>query len=233
MTQIYRHALFAYFCFFQFLSLYGQTTSRVIHIGSYERDEIVRAAESPNGNMILSGYFSDTLFFRPGSYYIAAKTTSEAYIAAIDKDGVPQWHQTISGAVPPFLSSVTTDHANNIYAGGYFSREATLPDETVLSSPQEFQPLLLKFSQDGSFLWYKTFPSNGFSTLAGLAADNEGNVYAAVQVNGDTVSVEGVKYPTLKKSAVVIKYDSDGNLKWARFLSSPSAAGLSAGAGDR
>ena len=85
--------------------------------------------------------------------------------------------------------------------------------------------------------WLESF--NNSSSINDLATDNQGFVYAVGTVNGDStrwayhdsISVKGTAYvaaniPKNYMTSYLVKIDSMGNVRWARFMGSPYGYGL-------
>lgn len=108
-----------------------------------------------------------------------------------------------------FFSDVCVDKSNKdyVYAVG----------STFNTFLGEFEPFIAKFDVSGatiSNLWYKVFTGTfGTGRFTSVASDSSGNVYAFGSIN-------------FSNNPGVVKFDSSGNILWARsFSSSASISG--------
>jgi len=176
------------------------------------------------GNVYLKGYFdTDSISFgnitlyNSGSNYII-------FIAKYDSSGNVIWAKSGTG-FGTFLGTcsnlITTDTTGNIYMTGYtVSSSITFGNQTLNYTAYGGADILIaKFDTSGSIIWAKTvgglYNDEGF----GVCADITGNVYItgffispAINFGNTTLNNSSSQYADI----FVTKYDSSGNVLWAK-----------------
>jgi len=126
----------------------------------------------------------------------------DVFLLKYDGTGTFQWAKTWSsedGTAVDDADAVAIDASGNIYVTG----------GTTVSGVTE--TLLLKWSPSGDLIWDRKWKrSEGFADSANaIGLDALGNVY----LGGNTQNLSG------RVEALVMKYDPDGNLLWAKSWS--------------
>jgi hypothetical protein len=133
-----------------------------------------------------------------------------------NSSGVLQWQRqfadTQAGASQDdFGSACVVDASDNVYTAGYYKTSANAGSKGAL---------LLKYNSSGTLQWNKVLIDvNGVNTsyahFLSVVVDTSGNVYAA----GYTREVGLSSY-----YALVVKFDSSGNLIWAKTYPTAGSA---------
>ncbi|MBZ5536630.1 MAG: DUF6531 domain-containing protein [Acidobacteriia bacterium] len=109
----------------------------------------------------------------------------------------PSWAHTWGGSASDSASSMAIDAGGSIYLAGSTSSFGAGGSDV----------LLLKYGSSGILLWSRTWGGPGEDYGYAVAVDNAGNVYVA----GGTASFGAGWY-----DALLLKFDSSGNLLWSR-----------------
>ena len=168
-----------------------------------------------NGNVYVTGFFSDptvtfdniTLMNTNGT---AGKT--DLFIVKYDGSGIVQWAKNFGGNVNSFGMGITSDANGNTYVTGIFNGSTLIFDTIVLTSEftAEFSLFIAKFDTYGNVEWAKNPKGDGRGV--GICATALGNVYltgVADYIIFDSDTLSGGK-------VFIVKYDSTGNVLWAR-----------------
>jgi hypothetical protein len=107
------------------------------------------------------------------------------------------WTRSWGGSGDDIGNGVATDSAGNVYVAG----------STTSFGAGGQDVLLVKYGSAGNVLWAKTWGGPGDDFANAVLADQSGNVY----VVGATDSFGAGWY-----DALILKFDSSGNLVWAR-----------------
>jgi uncharacterized protein (AIM24 family) len=152
-----------------------------------------------SGNIYLSGWFSDTVDFDPGSSLDEhhAVGQADAFVVSYRDAGVYQWARTFGGAGSDQASSVLMDSDGNAYVAGSFSQQMDLGGE-VRTSNGGTDIFFAKYAQDGSVVWADTFGGTGNDrawAAGGIRLKNKevyggGCFQADVDLNPDPTSVQ-------------------------------------------
>ena len=114
-------------------------------------------------------------------------------------------------------NAVATDLWNDIYVAGGFVDSIIIGGDTLFS-PSSSVPCLLKYNTLGDLVWsrYATYGNNASAQT--VTTDSWGNIFiaGAFRNNLMVIGSDSLVNDSFGYSAFLIKYDSSGNLLWAR-----------------
>lgn len=118
-------------------------------------EKITGIATDPYGNVMVSGFFTDTLNI--DGQEIVSGTRGSIFVAKHSASGKLSWLRTYAVDKPKsdFGNALNTDCSGNIYLGGRFERVANFINPVLRALTNEDQFFLAKFSPDGSLEWAK------------------------------------------------------------------------------
>ncbi len=172
----------------------------------------------PEGNVLVTGDFSGTVDFDPGSgvHTITAVTLGSQFFLKLDNDGNFLWVKQI-GQVN-FISAIHSDRESNwIMAGSVVNTQADMdpgPD-TFYQDPGRF---ILKLNAQGGFEWVQSFAPDSHPKIA---IDADGNIFMVGPFK-DTVDFdpgpgEAVYTAFDDEQAFIMKWNSAGKFLWVRI----------------
>jgi len=128
----------------------------------------------------------------------------DAFLIKYDASGNLLWTRQTGTPSDDFVRTVAVDRVGNAYISGWKGSNGS-------------DPYLSKYDTNGNEVWTRQLGSAGDQIAASyVAVDGDGNPY----VTGTTKdSVAGLNAGG--NDALVMKYDSSGNLAWSRQLGSP------------
>jgi hypothetical protein len=142
-----------------------------------------------NGNIYLTGVFSDTWDFGGGPVTSKApEGDGDAFLVKLDPDGNYLWGKYFGSGSAHHAYSIATDASGNVAIGVSFAGSIDFGAGALhASSPLTMDIAVAKFSPDGEALWSKRFGegSNLSISLDGLGMSPDGHVFVAGQVAGD------------------------------------------------
>ena len=182
-------------------------------------------------------------FSLPVEYTVIAWSGEETvYTVTVTADGpdIPSdpWARTLAGMPGTDYSGfygTAVDADGNVFAVGAQSEGAGIPgaydygDGVTLDGPDYFtNAVIVAYSADGNALWGRTIHSaSDNSVFTAAAVDADGNVYAAGYQTGTGAFDYGDSVIATSDigavNAVCVKYDTDGNVLWARTVNGGSA----------
>ena len=111
---------------------------------------------------------------------------------------------------------IGTDAAGNVYVAGKFEMNAEF-DSITVGCYGNHDMFLAKYSPSGQLLWVKTGGGYSGDYAHDMCVDAQGNIYIAGEIDGTAtfgnVTVSGNQG---SDDALVVKYDSNGNVLWGR-----------------
>jgi hypothetical protein len=182
-----------------------------------------------SGNSYISGYFSDTIDFDPGTGVHKLSSAyfgnSDIFILKLNATGNFVWAESIAlnGSE---LSCLAADSVGNIYLTGSFTGTKDFdpgPGIHNLTAAAE-SAYILKLDAAGNFVWVKKPDAKtaAYGTSKGLAitVDAAGNIYTTGAFF-DTVDFDpgaGTSYLYGNDNVFVLKLDASGNFAWAKQM---------------
>lgn len=202
-------------------------------IGSNSDDEARSMSIDNNGNLYLTGSFSGTVDFDPGSaVYNLTNTTVDynAYVLKLNASGNFVWAKKIVVADASIGFKVIVSVTGNVYVGGTFTGTGDFdPGISVftMSPPSTNQDVFItKLDNLGNFIWAKQFTGNSGKGCYSLGLDQFENIYVAGYFSatvdfdpGPGVYNLNTINPNFNSDAYVCKLDLNGNFIYAKQFS--------------
>lgn len=185
--------------------------------GSTESDKGYSLITNSNGDIFLTGFYSAHIYFdnihlSPGGY-------ADIYTMKLNTDGDVQWVKRAIGAGHEKGKGITYDQSGNLYVAGYFSGQTTFSGTTI-NNNSVTGGYLVKYDPNGQLIWVKG-NCCGESYYESIGIDSDGFLYAAGNFKG-TVNIAGTTLTASGSTDIlVVKYDSLGNIVWAKKAGGP------------
>jgi hypothetical protein len=147
-----------------------------------------------------------------GNTIITATSTSDPTksdsisLTVVDSGSGHGWTRQFGTSTDDEVNGVATDANGNVYVAG--STSGALEEGSDSGSTNAF---IRSYDGDGNHRWTRQFGTSGFDLALGIAADANGNVYAAGFTTG---ALEGSNLGD--NDAFIRSYDSNGNHRWTR-----------------
>lgn len=179
------------------------------------------------GNIIVTGYFSSTVDFDPGTTTnsITAVSGTDFFISKFDANGNYLWTKTFGDLNTDYAYGVATDASNNIYVSGEFSSDSLDMDpgagtfmvyNSVFASYQ-FEGYLLKLDSSGAFQWCNTMKGAASDYARSIVITPSQDViiggYYNTAINLDPA---GQVVSNGLADCYLAKFDNAGNFGWLR-----------------
>jgi len=191
-----------------------------------KKDDIATAVKSDQiGNAYISGYFiSPTITFGTTTLTNDSPGIADIFIVKYDANGNVKWAKRSGGKEDDEANYLATDAQCNVYVTGYFNSPSIIFGHDTLMNGGGYQNMfVVKYDSSGNFIWANDPGSNDNINPASISTDLYGSVYITgyywgftaafgpfTFTNPDTIS-SGDTY-----NLFLLKYDSAGNIKWAR-----------------
>jgi len=166
-------------------------------------DESYGVAVTGDGKVYASGWTLGNLGGTNAGFY-------DAWVGKYDTNGNQEWVRQFGTSTYEFSWDVDTDTQGNAYAVGW-----TLGDLGGKNAGQ-YDAWLVKYDGDGNQKWIRQFGTSGDDEAFGVETDLDGNIYVVGYTNNDLVKKNAGSF-----DAWVVKYDSNGNQKWAQQFGTP------------
>ena len=202
--------------------------------GSMIPEEIIAL---PDGGIVLAGYYSGTMDADPGPQQHLISTPpfdGESYLIRLNASGQFLWVKSFKGL--SFIGGgLGVDHANNIYAAGFFFETIDFDPDTgqFFLTPYDFGDYFqLKLDPQGNFLWAnQTGSTSSIEIFNDFAVDSIGNSYLYGVAKPPTdldpgLGVAMISGPPVQ-STFIRKLDPQGNFLWGKTMESYSTPSTS------
>lgn len=139
-----------------------------------------------SGNIYITGKFSGTMDFNPGTgtFNLTAPGSSEAaYILKLDENGLFKWARAflISGTGFAYGIDIVADSENSPVILGYYKGTLDMdptPGSDIVTTKGWQDPFIVKLDSNGMYKWGKTYGGTGHDYTTALAIDKNQNLYS-------------------------------------------------------
>ncbi|HXP51287.1 MAG TPA: SBBP repeat-containing protein [Bacteroidia bacterium] len=193
--------------------------------------EAIGAASDVVGDAYLTGWFKDTITFGSnklttlGHDFYLVKYDSLGNIKWISRSRLASNHSSAGDYTD--VPIVATDNFGNEYVTGGFVDTVYFGTDTLKKKTYYEDVYLVKYNKNGNVIWARQSTcSYLYSTAQGssVATDNSGNIYITGYFD-DTISFGSNTLVTRNinlHGVFLVKYDSNGNVSWAKQGHCPS-----------
>ncbi len=175
-------------------------------------------AVDPDGNLVLTGWFSTTASF--GTQSLTSNGGQDAFVAKYDPEGNLIWLRKYGSTSDDEGRKITFDGQGRIWLTGNFSSSISFGGTNLVSAGSR-DAYLTMLGPDGQALWARRIGGTDFDYGLGVAVDGFGNAYCAGYFSG-TVSVDGFQNSTTlistaaSRDIFLVKFNPAGQAFWAR-----------------
>ena len=211
--------------------------------GSTNTDEGAGLAVDTAGNVHVTGAFTGTVDFDPGTgtsnLTSGGAASTDAFLWKLDTNGNLVWARRAGGTGIDKGNAVTVDGSGNVLSTGHFQGTADF-DPLNLTSAGTFDVFVLKLDVNGNLTWARAFGGVAIDNGLDLVLDGAGNVYLAGGF-ANTVDFDPGAGTFILSAAgfddgFAMKLDANGTFIWARAFrgtNSETALGVAVdGAGN-
>ena len=206
----------------------------VLAVGNNSADVVpLRVKIDAAGDIVVSGYLKEDpaaiVNFNPAgpSYTVAQNGGADGFVAKYNSLGACQFAIAFGSSVNDYCYGLDVDALNNVYVTGIFRGVAdfdpTASTYTLLSAGTDAM-YVAKYNSSGALAW-----ANGIGGTANeggyrLKLDNNNNVLAVGYMSSTsfdadpspTITLNLTKVGVGSVNALITKFDSQGNLIWAK-----------------
>ncbi len=158
-------------------------------IGGSSDDTGESIAVDADGDIYITGSFSETVDFDPSDAGVSELTSAassvggvtDVFVTKLSASGDFVWAKSMGGSSTDMGFSVAVDDSKNVYTTGRFSQTADFDPGAgtfELSSANNSDDIFVsKLSSSGDFVWAKRMGGTSDDRGLALAVDGSGNVY--------------------------------------------------------
>lgn len=137
-----------------------------------------------SGNVLITGYFNNTVDFEPGPGVTNLTATGgyDVFVSKYTNDGTFIWAKSMGGSAYDYGYGIATDDSNNVLITGIFRGDGDFDPgpgvSTLICNNSGYgNAFIVKLDSLGNHVWSEALTSTNASVGSNIAADNNGNVY--------------------------------------------------------
>lgn len=166
------------------------------------------------GNLYVAGNFdSDSITF--GTTTLFNQGEVDFFIVKYSPAGNVIWARSAGGILDDDVLAMSTDLIGNIYITGSFLSSSIILGTDTFSNAGGEDFFIIKYDGLGNLLWGKTGGGSGSDLAEAVATDYLGNIFIAGRYH-DVADFGATTLSNPGTSAFLVKYDSNGNVLWAK-----------------
>ena len=191
-----------------------------------------------SGNVFITGHFySPTITVGTITLTNTNQTsdsTSDIFIVKYDASGNVLWAKSEGSGSNESGQSVCTDASGNVFITGSFYSDNLYIGTTWLfkSEWDRYNDIfIVKYDTSGNVLWAKSAGGVGYDEGYAVCTDSTGNLFVTGRFNSPTITfgTTSLKCTNSFTDIFIVKYDTSGNVLWAKSAGSTGGHGLSTG----
>lgn len=193
--------------------------------GNYYACSINDLARDQSGNIYFTGFFTDSLSFQ--SEKLTSLGRGDVVTGKLNSNGDLQWWTQAGGTYGGDCglpnndngAGIAVDKDGAVYITGHYAFNLHIGGQ-VINANHNVDIYVAKYDTDGNFEWAQSAGGLSWEMGTSLACDNAKNVYVSGHFK-ETFIVGGQTYTSVSQSGsqydiFILKYDTEGNLVWAR-----------------
>lgn len=193
--------------------------------GGKYTDDATSIAIDLNGNIYLTGFFySAKVIF--GNYSVNKSGSYEIFLAKFNSSGTALWAVSAGDTADDRAYHVAVDSLGNAYITGFFNSPSMTIGSDVLIHVDSADIFVAKYDQNGNALWGRCAGGSSPDEATSIAISANGNVFLSGYFKSSSLTF-GIYTLTNalngKADIFLTKYDTDGNVQWAKGVGGTSS----------
>jgi hypothetical protein len=157
------------------------------------------------------------VYFDNSAVSFVCQGSNDIFVAKYDLNGNLIWAKRAGAYKNDKALAVTYDNSGNVYIAGFFNDTAVFNGNYTIYGNGKNDIYLAKFDADGNFKWARNAGSNERDEAKSIKCDASGNVYITGMFSGTVAfGSHTLVSPNGYYDMFLAKYDTDGNVVWAK-----------------
>jgi hypothetical protein len=179
------------------------------------------------GNVVIAGFFEDSLDFDPGPVdnYSVSVGLWDAFVVKLDSAGEFIWVRTFGSVEVDKINDLQIDENDAIYISGYFQDTIDLstgPGSLLMTPNGADDYFIMKLDQSGNLVWASQFGGNTWDLIGDIKLDHKGSLFMCGSFrNSVQLLIDGSinTFTAIDLSDnFIAKLDTAGNYKWLKMI---------------
>lgn len=182
--------------------------------GGKSSDSVEGLALDPSGNVLLAGYFQDSIGF--GGTSLTSAGSLDIFMAKLGPDASHKWSQRFGDNTTDRAYAVAADSKGGVVITGKFTKKVSFGGST-LTGFGGGNTFLAKYDSAGKHQWSTSFPSNMSNRGVALAVDSKDAIALAGAFKGG-ISLGGKNLPATgwNEDIYLGKFSASGTHLWSQ-----------------
>ncbi|MFM9985999.1 MAG: hypothetical protein ACKVOK_12245, partial [Flavobacteriales bacterium] len=196
----------------------GGNTIWAVKLGGTKSDRATSVACDDDGNIYVTGFFSDEANFGPITLDEVGDSL-EIFVTKINTDGVVQWAKACGGISDDYSYGIAVDEVDNVIITGQFRETGHFGSITLTSDMYEdnsywsYDIFVAKLDTDGNWLWAEKGSAADDDRGLSVTTDNYNNIYVCGQFS-DTITFDQLHLNDVANAGFLIKCNPNGEEQW-------------------
>lgn len=171
----------------------------------------------PEGNLYLTGVFTDTAYFEGEPLFSKGP---DIFVMKLSPKGQMTWVKKMGTNGSAIPQAIAVNEQGGVYIGGLFSGQFNKKTARQMGQTDGF---VTKLTWDGEYSWTKVFGGPGFDEVNVLETDAWGRVVAGGIFDQSMWAEDQELVGMSSKSSFVVRMESTGILQWANSFTGVDA----------
>ncbi|RWW92006.1 T9SS type A sorting domain-containing protein [Flavobacterium cerinum] len=212
-----------------YITKYSASGSELLNIEQQNVNRITSVAVDTEGNIYAAGGCAG-IDSKYAGVDVPTDFNYNSYVVKYSPQGTYQWLKYIDDITCPDSPTVLANTPDEIYFSSYLFVNTGF-DDIEIEGPGDFSEdiFISKLNASGNFQWVREASGTGSVTIGNrnyLNLDSMGNIYFTGSTSGTLNWGNGISTSiistTIQNDALVLKYNSDGNVLFAKTAGGPS-----------
>ena len=202
-------------------------------IGGSEQEGLQYVSPTKDGGYVVGGYFHGTIQLKDDNYDSAG--ARDGMIIKYSSENEVEWSQAIGSQSDDHILSVIETSDGGLLVSGDFQGEIHLDDKNISSNSSSVDGMVIKYNkveteEKYKCAWAKAIGGSAQDYLKAAVEIENGDYIVAGNFQSKNVNIEIDSQTTTLTNAgssggdaIVVRYDKDGNAKWATSFGGSSA----------
>lgn len=181
---------------------------------------------SPEGNIVITGFFNETVDFNPGSSVNNLTTTGnrDIFVLKLNSTGDYAWAHKFGSSLPDEGTATCFDPNGNVFVTGFFQETVDFNPGNAANNfdATSYDIFILKLDASGNYVWNYDLGSNPAEQGRAIQCDASGNVYTSGSYASTLDFNLGAGSEVMNASGVadiyLLKLTNSGDFIWSRKI---------------
>jgi hypothetical protein len=178
------------------------------------------------GNVLVTGWFySSSISFGASTLTNASPGSTDIFVVKFDSVGNVLFARREGSTGSDAGYSIATDAGANIVVTGTFNSSSIVFGTDTLTNAGNNNFFVVKYDSGGNVMWAKNGGGNGADYVESIKADGGGNILVTGSFWGTSITLGTDTLVNANPNVgdfFVVKYDTAGNVLWAKSAGGPA-----------